>query len=79
MPQPDAAERPVAILTKSSMKPNVALGMNTASGTMLSIIPNIMSQDIVKTIILAVVGAVVSFTVSLVLKRLSKPKRKSGF
>jgi hypothetical protein len=39
-------------------------------------VPNILSEDIVKTIILAVVGAIVSFTVSLLLKGLTKFKKK---
>ena len=46
--------------------------MGTAGGTFLSIVPNIESEDIVKTIILATVGAVVSFTISLLLKSLNK-------
>lgn len=50
--------------------------MGTASGTLLSIAPNIFSEDILKTIILAVIGAVVSFTVSLLLKGLTKSKKK---
>jgi hypothetical protein len=50
--------------------------MGTASGTFLSILPNILSEDIVKTIILAVLGATVSFMVSLFLKWLKKIKHK---
>ena len=46
--------------------------MGTAGGTFLSIVPNIESEDIVKTIILATVGAVVSFTISLLLKSINK-------
>lgn len=51
--------------------------MGTASGTLLSIAPNIFSEDILKTVILAVIGAVVSFTVSLLLKGLMKIKKKT--
>ena len=39
-------------------------------------VPNIVSEDIVKTIILAVVGAIISFSVSLLLKWLTKSKHK---
>lgn len=50
--------------------------MGTAGGTFLSIVPNIQSEDIVKTAILATVGAVVSFTISLLLKSLNKKHKK---
>lgn len=50
--------------------------MGTAGGTFLSIIPNIQSEDIVKTIVLASVGAVVSFVISLLLKSLQRKRRK---
>lgn len=48
----------------------------TASGTLLIILANISSADIIKTIVLAAIGAVVSFVVSLLLKQLMK-KRKT--
>ncbi|WP_417237056.1 MULTISPECIES: hypothetical protein [Flavobacteriaceae] len=57
------------------MKADVSLKVGTTSGTLLSIIPNIFSEDILKTIILAVVGATVSFSVSLFLKWLIKSKK----
>lgn len=50
--------------------------MGTAGGTFLSVIPNINSDDIAKTIILASVGAIVSFTISLLLKSLQKKRKK---
>jgi len=50
--------------------------IGTAGGTFLSIVPNIESEDIVKTIILAAVGAIVSFTISLLLKSLNKKHKK---
>ena len=50
--------------------------MGTAGGTFLSVVPNINSEDIAKTIVLAFVGAIVSFTVSLLLKSLQKKKHK---
>lgn len=40
----------------------------TAGGTLLSVLVNINSGDIFHTCILAAVGAVVSFTVSILLK-----------
>jgi mannitol-specific phosphotransferase system IIBC component len=50
--------------------------MGTAGGTFLSILPNLSSDDFAKTIVLATVGAVVSFTISLVLKSLNKKHKK---
>jgi hypothetical protein len=58
------------------MESNNTLQIGTASGTLLSIVPNIVSEDIVKTIILAGIGALVSFIVSLLLKGLTKSKKK---
>lgn len=40
----------------------------TASGTLLSILPNVNSEDILKTVLLATIGAIVSFTLSFVFK-----------
>ena len=50
--------------------------MGTAGGTFLSMIPNIQSEDIVKTAVLATVGAIVSFMISLLLKSLNKKHKK---
>ena len=50
--------------------------MGTASGTFLSIIPNIQSADIVKTVLLAAIGTIVSFTISLVQKMIIKKHKK---
>ena len=47
----------------------------TFGGVMLSICSNGFMQDVLRTIILAVVGAVVSFGVSLVLKSLIQRKK----
>ena len=46
--------------------------MGTVSGTVLTVLVNIGSSDIIKTFVLAVLGAVVSFSVSLLLKYLAK-------
>ena len=48
----------------------------TAGGTLLTIIVNIKSEDVLKTTILAAVGAVVSFGVSCLLKRYIRIKKK---
>jgi len=48
----------------------------TAGGTLLSIFANINSEDLIKTAVLAAVGAVVSFAVTLLLKLLVKRIKK---
>lgn len=48
----------------------------TAGGTLLTILGNISSDDLIKTAILAAVGAVVSFGVTLTLKLLLKRNKK---
>lgn len=50
--------------------------MGTAGGTFFSIIPNLQSADVLKTVLLATIGAVVSFTISLVLKSIIKKHKK---
>jgi mannitol-specific phosphotransferase system IIBC component len=50
--------------------------VGTAGGTFLSIIPNLNSEDLIKTVVLATVGAVVSFLISLLLKCLFKKHKK---
>jgi hypothetical protein len=50
--------------------------IGTAGGTFLSVLPNLHSEDVLKTIILATLGAIVSFTISLVLKLLIKKHKK---
>ena len=46
--------------------------MGTVSGTVLTVLVNVGSSDILKTFILAALGAVVSFSVSVLLKWLVK-------
>ena len=48
----------------------------TAGGTILTILVNIKSEDLLKTVVLATVGAVVSFGVTLLLKFLIKRIKK---
>lgn len=52
---------------------STALG--TVTGTVLSVAATIDSQDYLKTVILAIVGATVSFVVSLFLKWIWKKLR----
>ena len=48
----------------------------TAGGTILTIIFNITSEDLIKTAVLAAIGAVISFSVTLLLKFLLKKIKK---
>lgn len=50
--------------------------LGTVSGTGLTVLANIGSSDILKTVVLAAIGAVVSFCVSVSLKWLAKKLRK---
>lgn len=50
--------------------------MGTAGGTFLSIVPNLNSEDVLKTVLLAGIGAIVSFGISMVLKFIIKKYRK---
>jgi hypothetical protein len=56
--------------THNNIESGTILG--TVSGTVLTVAVNVGSSDIVKTVILAALGAVVSFGVSLLLKWLVK-------
>jgi len=47
----------------------------TVSGTALTVLVNIGSSDIIKTAMLAAIGAVVSFSVSVLLKWLFKMRK----
>ena len=58
------------------MTANSSTLAGTAGGTSLSIVPNLSSDDIAKTVILATVGAVVSFAISLLLKSINKKHKK---
>ena len=48
----------------------------TLGGTFLSVVLNHHFEDVLKTVILATVGAIVSFTVSLLLKFILKKRTK---
>lgn len=58
------------------MDVNISLRTGTVSGTVLSVLPNIFSEDIFKTVVLAAIGAIVSFTITLTLKWLTNFKKK---
>jgi mannitol-specific phosphotransferase system IIBC component len=48
----------------------------TAGGTILAIVGVLDPSDVLKTAVLAAIGAAVSFIVSAILKRLFKSKKK---
>jgi hypothetical protein len=50
--------------------------IGTAGGTFLSVLPNLHSEDVLKTVILATLGAIVSFLISLLLKILIRKHKK---
>lgn len=50
--------------------------IGTAGGTFLSVLPNLHSEDVLKTIILATLGAIVSFLISLLLKFFIRKHKK---
>ena len=62
-------------LTLEEMDNSLTLKAGTFGGFALSVIPNITSADVVKTIVLAFIGAVVSFGVTFLLKRLTSKKK----
>lgn len=51
---------------------NISLKSGTLGGTFLSILPNLNFGNFLETIFLASIGAVVSFSVSLLLKCILK-------
>ena len=60
--------------THNNIESGTILG--TVSGTVLTVAVNVGSSDIIKTVVLAGLGAVVSFSVSLLLKWLVKKIKK---
>jgi hypothetical protein len=50
--------------------------VGTAGGTFLSIVPNLHSEDVLKTVLLAAVGAIVSFGISMALKFIIKKHKR---
>ena len=58
------------------MEPTPNLTIGTLSGTLLSILPQLNSQDILVTVVLAMVGAITSFLVTVLLKYLKEVFKK---
>ena len=56
--------------------PNNHTFYGTIGGTLLGLAASIQSADIWKTIVLATIGALVSFMVSLLLKRFTRKRKK---
>jgi hypothetical protein len=50
--------------------------IGTAGGTFLSVLPNLHSEDVLRTILLATIGAIVSFAISMALKFFIKKHKK---
>jgi hypothetical protein len=50
--------------------------IGTAGGTFLSVLPNLNSEDVLKTVLLAAIGAIVSFALSMALKFFIKKFKK---
>jgi len=50
--------------------------IGTAGGTVLSVLPNLHSEDVFKTVVLATIGAIVSFVLSVVLKFIVRKYKK---
>lgn len=59
-----------------AVNPDVSLRTGMVSGTLLSILPDIGSADVFRTVVLAAIGAIASYLVTVLLKRISFPKRK---
>ncbi len=54
------------------MKNNHQLSIGTSSGTLLSIIAQFGLHDVLKTAVLAAIGAVISFAVTWLLQRFTR-------
>jgi hypothetical protein len=52
------------------MRNNLSIRFGTIGGTALSVVYTISGADILKTVVLATIGAIVSFIVSMLLKTL---------
>ena len=58
------------------MKIDQRLGISTTGGTLLSVLAQLGLHDMLKTAVLATIGAVVSFAVSWVLQRLERRRQR---
>jgi hypothetical protein len=50
----------------------------TIGGTLTIVLANIHAGDLLKTVVLSVVGAIISFGTSLLMKRLTRGKKSSS-
>ncbi len=57
------------------MKTNQQLGIGTGGGTLLGIVAQLGMHDVLKTAVLAAIGAVVSFAITLLLQHFVRRKR----
>jgi hypothetical protein len=55
-----------------STNSTIPIRSGTVGGTLLTVVANIKSDDVLKTVVLAGLGAVVSFFVSVILKAIVK-------
>lgn len=58
------------------MPPNVSVRTGTLSGTVMSILPNVTSADVFRTIVLAVIGAATSYVFTILLRKIHQSKTK---
>lgn len=68
-------KRTVSMTTPNSNGGTVA---GTAGGTLLTIFANIHSEDVIKTAVLACIGAIVSFTISVGMKWIAKKLKRQA-
>ncbi len=57
------------------MKTSQQLGVGTTGGTLLGIVGQLGMHDVLKTVVLAAIGAVVSFAVTLLLQCCARRRR----
>ena len=62
-------------LTLERVDNSLTLKAGTIGGFALSVVPNLTSADVFRTIVLALIGAVVSFGVTVLLKYLTSRKK----
>lgn len=67
--------RQIQKLMLDKMDNSLSLKVGTIGGFALSVVPNITSADVFRTVVLAFVGAVVSFGVTLLLKHFTGKKK----
>ncbi len=66
----------IRIFIESNMETENSFRLAVVSGTLLSIVPNIGSADIFRTILLAAIGTTVSFLMSVLFKAIMKNRKR---